>query len=199
MKRILFLSAVVMALAIAAAAQAKMPDFSGTWKLDTAQSKLDERSRIESITMTVGQTETELTVSTETKRSAAPAGGGGGGAGGGRGGFGGGGAGGGRGGFGGGGFGGGGDGTKKYGLDGKETTVEQAGPNGSIPVKFKAKFDGGKLKLSESRTVNTPGGEFTLTTKDEWSLSEDGKTLTVKRTADNPRGSTSSTMVFVKG
>ena len=195
MKRILFLSAVVMALAIAAAAQAKMPDFSGTWKLDTAQSKLDERSRIESITMTVGQNETELTVKTETKRSAPPAGGGGGGGVGGGGGFGGGGgAGGGR-----GGFGGGGDGTSKYSLDGKETTVEQPGPGGTVPVKFKAAFDGGKLKLSQSRTVNTPGGEFTLTTKDEWSLSEDGKTLTVKRTADNPRGSTSSTMVFVKG
>lgn len=183
MKRLLFLSAVVMAFAIAAAAQATNPDFSGTWKLDASQSKLDERTRIESITMTVEQTDTELAVTTKTTRSAAPAGGGFGG-GGGRGG-------------GGGGFGG--DGTTKYALDGKETTVEQPGPNGSIPVKFKAKFDGGKLKLSQSRTLNTPGGEFTLTTKDEWSLSEDGKTLTVKRTADNPRGSTSSTMVFVKG
>lgn len=185
MKRLLFLSVVLMAFAIAAAGQAKAPDFTGTWKLDAAQSKLDERARIESITMTVEQSETELTVKTETKRAAAPAGGGGG--------FGGGG--GGR----GGGFGGGGDGTSKYSLDGKETTVEQPGPNGSIPVKFKAQFDGGKLKLSQTRTLNTPGGEFTLTTKDEWSLSEDGKTLTVKRSSDTPRGTNSSTMVFVKG
>lgn len=190
MKRLLFFSAVVMVFAIGAAAQATNPDFSGKWKLDASQSKLDERSRIESIDMTVAQTDTELSVTTKTTRSAAPAGGSGG--------FGGGG-GGGRGGFGGGGFGGGGDGTTKYTLDGKETTVDQPGPNGSIPVKFKAKFDSGKLRLNQTRTLNTPGGEFTLTTKEEWSLSEDGKTLTVKRTQDTPRGSTSSTMVFAKG
>jgi hypothetical protein len=39
---------------------------------------------------------------------------------------------------------------------------------------------------------------MTLSTKDEWSLSQDGKTLNVKREMTTPRGTNSWTMVFKK-
>jgi hypothetical protein len=44
-----------------------------------------------------------------------------------------------------------------------------------------------------------PNGEITLTTKESWKLSADGKTLTVDRETTNPRGTQTSKLVFVKG
>ena len=41
-------------------------------------------------------------------------------------------------------------------------------------------------------------GDVTRTTKETWSLSDDGKTLTVNRETSSPRGTNSTTMVFVK-
>ena len=184
MKKIFFLAAVVCLSAVAAIGQAKPTDFSGTWVLDASKSKLDERMRIESMTLTVAQTDKELKVTTETKRMAppadAPAAGPGTGRGMGR------------------GFGGG-DGTVAYSLDGKETTVEIDGPNGKMPVKYKAVLEGGNATLSSSRTFSGgPMGEVTVTGKDAWSISADGKTLTVVREQSTPRGTNSSTLVFVK-
>jgi hypothetical protein len=69
---------------------------------------------------------------------------------------------------------------------------------GQIPVSLTGKLDGGTLNLSSSRTFNGPNGEVTATTKDTWTLSSDGKTLTVNRESQTPRGANSSTMVFVK-
>src|SRR5829696_770033 len=187
MKNILFAAIFCAAFAISAFAQAKPADYSGTWTLDIPQSKLDVRTRIESMTMTVAQTDKELKVTSETKRqappadaAAAPAGGAGAGRGAGRGGA-------------------GGDGTVVYSLDGKETTIEVDGPNGKMPVKYTASLDGGKANLSSSRSFNAGQmGDVTVTTKEVWSLSADGKTLTVVREQSSPRGSNSSTMVFVK-
>ncbi len=184
MKKALFLTAMFAALALSAFGQAKPTDFSGTWALDVAKSQLGERSRIETMTMTVTQTDKELKVSTETKRPAPPAdavqgGGPGGGRGMGRGFV-------------------GGDGTIAYLRDGKETTVEIDGPNGKMPVKYKAVMEAGKANLSSLRSLSGPMGEITITTKDAWSLSADGKTLTVVREQTTPRGTNSSTMVFVK-
>lgn len=190
MKKILFLTTFVCLLAISAFAQDKKADFSGNWTLDVSKSKLDERMRVESMTMNVTQTEKELKVETAIKRLPPPDGatqGGGQGSGMGRGG-----------GFGRGGFGGG-DGTVTYTLDGKETTIQQQSLMGQIPVKLKAELEkDGKLKLNSSRAVNTQMGEFTITTKETWSLSDDGKTLTVKRDMETPRGTNSSEMVFTK-
>jgi len=189
MKRVLFLTAMVCLLAFSAFAQdKKATDFSGNWTLDVSKSKLDERARIESMNLTVAQTDKDIKVETATKRLPPPEG-----AGGGQGnGQGGGGRGMGRGGFGGG------DGTNTYTLDGKETSIEEEGRMGKIPVKLKAELDGGKLKLSAVRTINTPNGEVSVTTKESWTLSEDGKTLTVKRDTESPRGTNSSEMVFTK-
>lgn len=175
-----FLSLLFAISSVSARAQGAIADFSGTWKLDTTKSKLDERARIESMTMNVSQTATEITVSTETKRAAPPEGAPGGrGPGMGRGGL--------------------GDGKFTYSLDGKETTSEQASQFGVVPVKLKASGSGSTLKLTLKRTVNSPMGEMTMTTNEEWTLSADGKSLTVKRDQETPRGTNSSTFVFVKG
>lgn len=183
MKKIFFLAAMFAAFTIAGLGQAKPTDFSGTWALDVSKSQLGERARIEAMTMTVAQTDKELKVTTETKRPAPPADASAGGPGGGRGmgrGF------------------GGGDGTVVYSLEGKETVVEVDGPNGKLPIKYKASLEPAKANLSSSRSFNGPMGDVTITTKDVWSLSADGKTLTVVREQTSPRGTNSSTMVFVK-
>lgn len=183
MKKTFFLTAVVAAMAMSALAQAKPTDFSGTWTLDIGKSQLGERMRVEAMTMTVAQTDKELKVTTEIKRPAPPPDASQGGPGPGRMGR---------------GFGGG-DGTVVYSLDGKETIVEIDGPNGKMPVKYKAMIEGGKATLSSSRTFSGgPMGEVTSTTKDVWSMSTDGKTLTSVREQTSPRGTNTSTMVFTK-
>ena len=183
MKRIFFLAAIFAAFTVASFAQAKATDFSGTWMLDIPKSQINERMRIEALTMTVAQTDKELKVTTETKRPAPPADAAASGPGAGR---------------GMGGRFGGGDGIVAYSLDGKETVVEIDGPNGKLPIKYKGALEGGKANLSSVRTFSGPMGEITSTTKDIWSLSPDGKTLTVVREQTSPRGTSSSTMVFVK-
>ncbi len=173
------------AFTIASYGQAKPTDFSGTWTLDVAKSQLGDRIRIEGMTMTVAQTDKELKVTSETKRPAPSAdanqpGPNGPGSGRGMRGF------------------GGGDGTVSYSLDGKETIVEVDGPNGKMPIKYKATLEPGKANLSSSRSFSGPMGELLITTKDVWTLSADGKTLTVARDQTTPRGNSTSTMVFAK-
>ena len=185
MKKIFFLAAMFAAFTIAGFAQAKSTDFSGTWVLDIPKSQVNERMRIESLTMTVAQTDKELKVTSETKRQAPPADAaaqpGPNGPGGGRGmrGF-------------------SGDGTVAYSLEGKETIVEIDGPNGKMPIKYKAVVEAGKANLSSTRSFSGPMGDITATTKDTWTLSPDGKTLTVVRLQSSPRGERTSTLVFVK-
>jgi hypothetical protein len=224
MKKITFLLACVVALSLSAFAQTKA-NFAGTWELDKANSKLDERQAksIESQTLTITQTEKEITVAVKTKRMPPPEmkegdkpkpdgaampppnGGGqppmGGGEGRGRGeGMGGGQGGQGRGGMGGGrgGMMGGGDTTTTYSADGKETTIQQDSPMGQVPATLKAKFDKNTLKLSRSSTFETPMGEMTTTSKETYTLSTDGNTLTVKREMETPRGSFSSESTYKK-
>jgi hypothetical protein len=174
---------VLFLMAVGVSAQDK-GNFSGHWELDTSKSKLDERARIQAMTLDVAQTATDVKVQSKTTRAPRPEGApGGNGQGGGMG----------R----GGGFGGG-DSAMTYSLNGKETTVQQDSPMGQVPVTLKAKIDGGKLNLSSSRTFNGPNGEVSISTKETWSLSDDGKTLTVEREQTSPRGTNSSTLVFAK-
>lgn len=180
MKKLLASAALCCMLAIAGFAQDA--DFSGTWTLDVGKSQLGERSRIESMKMMVAETQNELKVVTETKRQTPPADASQGGMGRGMG----------RGGFGGA------DTSVAYRLDGAETTVEMDGPNGKIPVKYKASLEGGKANLSSSRIISGPMGEVSITTKETWSLSDGGKTLTVVREMSLPRGTNTTTLVFVK-
>lgn len=189
-KNFVLIAAVVMlAMAFTASAQKAPADFSGTWSLDLAKSKLSDREKatIESQTWTVTQGASDIKIEPSTKRMAPPAGGppaGGpppGGGGGGRGGFG----------------GGGGDVPMTFAL-GKKTTVDQQFGQNTIPVEMGAKWDGAKLVLTTSRTFSGPQGEITSTTKETWELGADGKSLTVKRESNTPRGSESSTKVFTK-
>lgn len=150
-------------------------------------------------------------------------GGGGFGGGGGGGGFGGGGAGGeGGGGAGGGGFGSGGFSMPKdvvmamalrtampqvtYKLDGKEEVIpiaqpqgegQPAQPAGSIALKASWKKNGKALELLATRKFKTPQGERSLASKDHWELSDDGKTLVVKRSANLASGEEAK-LVFSK-
>ena len=169
MRKLLFVALAVCAFAVAGFAQ--KADYSGTWKLDLGASKLDARMRIESMTLTVAQSATEVKVDTSVKRTAGPEGRAGG------------------------------ESSNTYSLNGSELKREMDGPNGTkVPVSFMgAKESDGSLKLSSSRTFNTPNGEMTSTTRETWKLSADGKTLTIERESSSPRGSQTSTLVFVKG
>lgn len=180
-KKIVFRAIISLFLAVMTiSAQEKATDFSGNWELDKAKSKLDERTRIESMTMNVTQSDKELKIATIAKRSAPPEGAN---RGGGR--------------QGGGGFGGG-DGTQTYSLDGKETKTQVGGGQFAGEATFKAKWEKDKLKLTSSRNIETPNGAISISTKETWSLSEDGKSLTVKRDMETPRGTNFSEMVFIK-
>lgn len=185
MKKIAGLAVVICLLAIGVFAQNK-PDYSGQWTLDKAKSKLDERSRIEEMTMKITQSATTVEVETKTKRAPRPEGMQGdgnrgegnrrGGPGGMR----------------------GGDGTILYTL-GKETVKETENERGKIQTKSSANLEAnGTMTVSTSRTINTPNGEMTMTTKETWQLADGGKTLNVKRESQGMRGMQTTEMVFTK-
>jgi hypothetical protein len=196
MKRFFLFVAVLALAALSVAAQgnaAPPPNFSGTWTLDVTKSQLGERNNIESQTLTVKQTATDIKVDTATKRtapptmpnsSAPPAG---------------------KPGFGGGSSGsaiggriGGGDTPWTYSLEGKESKGEMSGPMGAIPVSLNAKFNDQSLDLSRSFTMTTPRGEMTNSTKETWQLSKDGKTLTINSERTTMRGTESTVRVYTK-
>lgn len=95
-----------------------------------------------------------------------------------------------------------------YQLDGKETVVEleprQGGegqpqqPGGSLVLKASWKKNGKVLELQSTRKINLPDGERSITSKDRWELSEDGQTLTVKRSVEMPMGTQEARLVFSK-
>lgn len=189
-KMIMTAFACLLLSAVSVFAQTKT-DFSGTWTLDVSKSKLDERARIESGMMTVAQSANDLTFSNDFKRAPRPEGaaaGNGQGNGGGMG----------RGGMGGGMMGG---ANMKwtYTLDGKETSMDVPTQQGSTSaVKLKSEWDGGKLKLVSTRTLNTQMGEATVTTKETWETADGGKTLKVKRETETPRGTQTSEFYYTK-
>lgn len=166
-------------LATVASAQ-KGADFSGKWTLDVSKSKLGDRNRIESQTMTVTQTATEIKIATESKMMAPPAGGGGGGR------------------PGGGGFGGGGGPQATTYSLGKETKMDQQMGQNTVSVTLSSKIDGSNLWLTRTSTFTGQNGEITSTTKDSWSLGPDGKSLTVNREQTRNGNTTSTTWVYTK-
>lgn len=74
--------------------------------------------------------------------------------------------------------------------DGTETTNQM----GSFAIKSKAKWEGSALMVQSK--ASTDNGEFT--TKEKWTLSEDGKTLTIVRTFSGPQGDMTQTVVHDK-
>jgi hypothetical protein len=88
-----------------------------------------------------------------------------------------------------------------YTLDGKEAKAETSIRTVSGPVKtpvwLKAVVqDAGALAITIDRQL--PGDGAHAKTNELWSLSADGKTLTVHRKDDGPLGARESDMVFVK-
>lgn len=163
----------------------KTPDFSGKWVLNLSKSQLNERMRIEAMTLTVAQTAKELKTKSEVKRTPPPNGFGGGGRGGPM------------------GLAGSGPESRTFSLDGKETTEAPGEFEASVGMpgpKLKADLrQDGTLDLSITRKFNAgPNGGADVTTKEKWTLSADGKTLTIDREQNTPRGTMTSKLVLLK-
>ena len=170
----------VLLVGLWAASAAAPANFAGTWALDKTKSKdlSPMMANVDSLTLTITQDAQQLTVDTKiARKEMADAQGVGPGGGRGRGmGM---------------------MGPVSYKLDGSETTLDTGGRGTAIT---KAEWlNGGKtLKLTTKRTANFQGNDVTFTNTEVWDLSSDGKTLTVQRTSESPRGTQTSTLVFNK-
>lgn len=174
MKHITLLFVLIGIFAVAGHAQVK--DFSGRWVLDISQSKLDERSRVESMTVTIEHKGDSFVRNTERKDAPPPEGMGGRG---------------GRGGMGGGAFAIG-LGKQELTLDGKtkESTFET--PIGPMPVSTTAtRNSDGSLIVTTVRTLRGPMGERKITMTETFTLSSDGATMTLVTEMQGPRPSRS--------
>ena len=78
----------------------------------------------------------------------------------------------------------------KYSTDGKETTNSVRGNQ----IKTTAKWDGDELAIAGKTQFN--GANVTM--NDRWSLSPDGKTLTIQRHVNSPMGETNQKIVLEK-
>lgn len=153
---------------------AATPNFAGNWELDVSKSKLPDAMQIESMTLTVVQTEKELSIQSATKRARGSMGnlmrrGDG-------------------------------NQTVIYSLEGKETNAEIG--NGAMAGKETRRVSvtsDGKLSLTLMRSFNSEtGGTITLKTNETWELMDEGKTLKVIRYMETPRGATNAELYFTK-
>lgn len=181
MKRVLFTCFSSVLLLGWWAVNAAAPNFAGTWALDKGKSELPPQmaENIKSITWTVTQDANQITVTPKTEMAeGAAAGGGGGGRGGGR----------------GGGMMGMGNQPRTLKLDGSETVTEN--PRGKATSKAKLSESG--LEITTVRNMNMQGNEFTINSKEHWTLADGGKTLKVHTSTETPQGTREQTMVFTK-
>ena len=186
MRKLLYAFGLTSALVFALAAHAAAPNFAGTWTLDKSKSQgLSQRwQNAESVTWNVTQTDKEITIDEKVTGGGGPGGPGGPPPGGGQGG----GMGPGRGMMG---------GPRTFNLDGSETTGDMG--RGKFARKATLSSDGKTLELVSKLTFQTPdGNEVTTTSNDKLTLSADGKSLTVVRHSESPRGAQDSTLVFNK-
>jgi hypothetical protein len=70
--------------------------------------------------------------------------------------------------------------------------VEQTSRVGGAEVKSVPRWDGGTLRIDSTRSIQ--GGEFV--TREKWTLSRDGKTLTIDTHIVAPAGESDITIVF---
>lgn len=183
MRKLLCALTVMSALVIAVAVQAAAPaNFAGTWTLDKSKSQgLSPRQQnAESVSWVITQTEKEITIEEKVTGGNPPAGGGPGGGGG----------------QGGPGRGMGMGGPRTFNLDGSETATENE--RGKTVRKATVSADGKTIELSSKSTFQGPNGEVTLNSNDKLQLSADGKTLTVNRHSESPRGTQDATLVLNK-
>lgn len=85
--------------------------------------------------------------------------------------------------------------TFTYSTDGKETTY--TGPRGGSVIS-KASWEGDKLVITSTQKLKTRRGEGSMEKKEVWSLSSDGKTLTIDITSKTPKGEQTAKAVFNK-
>ena len=87
----------------------------------------------------------------------------------------------------------------KYTLDGKPTENTRTSPMGDMTSKSTATWsaDGKTLNITTTRTFDRNGETTTMTTKDEWSLT-DANTLSIKSTRTSPNGDRVTTAVYDK-
>lgn len=166
------LTVCLLVCALAASTAVAPTNFSGAWVLDKSKSQLSPQLQtVESYTLTVTQDAQQLTTSAAITGGQQPGGGG-------------------RGGM---------MPSLTYKLDGAESTMEAGGGRGgSITLKAAWKDGGKTLALTNVRKFNFQGNDVTITTNETWTLSADGKTLTIQRTTESPRGTQNSTLVFNK-
>lgn len=85
---------------------------------------------------------------------------------------------------------------QKFTLDGSQNTNPAAMGRGEFKSKTKLKKD--KLVIEGTQQITTPNGDMEIGSIEEYSLSEDGKILTIKATRSTPQGERTSKQVFNK-
>ena len=81
-----------------------------------------------------------------------------------------------------------------YSLDGKESTNR----TGQATAKSKTRWEGVALVTDVTRSMETQRGTFDMKSREVRSLSEDGRTMTVRMEFDTPRGKQTTTMTYSK-
>jgi hypothetical protein len=93
--------------------------------------------------------------------------------------------------------------TLDFDLTGKatqaETTVHTPDGDRKMPMTLKGVVrEDGRVEVTEAREMRGPEGPFTATTYELWDISADGKTLTIHRKDQMPRGTFEYDMVFTR-
>lgn len=89
--------------------------------------------------------------------------------------------------------------NETYSLDGKE--AEFTPPGGQPDAKGKRtanRLPGGRIVINDKITSTTPKGPATQEVTRKWTLSPDGRTLTIDYYIDDQRGSFESKRVFIR-
>jgi len=81
-----------------------------------------------------------------------------------------------------------------YTLDGKESTNKA----GQMTTKSKSRWEGVALVTDMTRSMDTQRGNVDIKSREVRSLSEDGKTMTVRTTMNTPRGNQTMTVSYEK-
>ncbi len=180
MRKVFLIAGLLTAFVLVTLASSAAANFAGTWNLDKSKSTGLSQGMMNADSVTWTITQDDKTISIDSKVTGGQtAGGGGGGMGGGR--------------------GAGAGGQRVYNLDGKEVTADAGGQmGGTNTTKATWSSDGKGLELSSVRAGNFNGNDVKFTSVDKLSLSADGKTLTVVRHSEGPRGTQDSTLVFNK-
>ena len=86
--------------------------------------------------------------------------------------------------------------TQDMTLDGKEVVNERE--NRTTKTTATWSEDGTSLNVNSTMAFTRDGQTFESTSKEVWTLSEDGKTLTILYTSSSQRGDTKATLVYDK-